>query len=171
MLVKRVFFKAFWEEIYRSDKHAPPTSSGNTAGAAADAEAMDIDPKEDNGREQDPQYLATDDAGSTPAPEEINSTPTPLRRSTRSRAEVVREDTPLRPTTTSSRGNANRKKQVRSNNAHEVWLQDNFEMKVSKSKIVISGWRALGFLDEEWFKEWIQQAGMFENDIGGEARE
>jgi hypothetical protein len=31
--------------------------------------------------------------------------------------------------------------------------------------------RALGFLDEEWFKEWIQQAGMFENDIGGEARE
>lgn len=186
LFIKRVFFKDFYEEVYRSDKasasmrmeeggdgHIVPadTATRATTGLYAAEISTGINTP------------ASMTATSSPAPSTGSATPAPGiangRRSTRPRA-----DTPMTisnipaatPATNQalnrSNGQANRRKFVRTDHAHQVWLERNHGMRHTKAKMLVVAWRELGFLDEAWFVGWIRKGGVLaDGEVGGQVRQ
>ncbi|KAK5167015.1 uncharacterized protein LTR77_007744 [Saxophila tyrrhenica] len=63
------------------------------------------------------------------------------------------------------------KKNVRTDHAHQVWMGDHYKWKATRAKLLIIGWKEMGFLDESWYVHWIKKGGVFEGELGGDARE
>jgi hypothetical protein len=185
-----MFFKAFWEEIYRSDK--PVASFGETTTTPAHGRNNSDNNDNDRamtGTPQPPPTTATREnsiENPTPTPLPPAPTPssnppsstTPLRRTARPRAR--REDTPHRadtPSTTAPtprRGGAARgwKKRVRTDNAHIIWLEHVYGFQNKRAKMLVKAWDQMGFLDESAYGEWVRRGGIFaEGGVGGWARE
>lgn len=180
MFIKRVFFKEFYEEIQRSDKTFANADAGRRNGGhtvpADTAEATDraIGQAGAQAEEDHP----TPETAATPTPARSTRAVTPaVTRSTRPRADTPMTSTPT-PAPATNRafgrgaGQANRRKFVRTEHAHRVWLERHQGMRHTKAKILVVAWRELGLLDEEWFVEWVKRGGMLaDGELGGRARE
>lgn len=142
MLVKRNFFKAFFEDIYRSDKkldNAANASSTRTGGGGATATTAVAA----TGRVRFAEP-ATPSRAQTP----ISDTSTPAQRA---------------DFQTPARGGARVK--VRTEHAHRTWLEKVYDMRSQRAKLMIVAWKELGFLDERRYMDWVNAGGMLE-EIG-----
>lgn len=151
LLVKRDFFKSFFEEVYRSDKkiEAHTSTTGTAVGTPARGRG---------GRFATPTPAPSTAGTPTPGP-----TPASVSRAVRERTQT---QTPGR------RGVAkpSRRQRVRTDHAHQQWLEKVYDFKVSRAKVLVTAWRELGFLDEARYLPWVKAGGVFES-IGSEEAE
>ena len=191
LFVKRGFFKAFYEEIYRSDKKIDPnasSTSGRERTTNAEAEPQDSTPaREDSpmstsappatttgrGRRQGrPSARAREAAGEiltssfTSRPESRASTPEPAmsEASTAAASTVVASQS-------HARGWQARRDRVRTDTAHHKWLMNEYKFKYGPAKRLLTCWMEFGFLEERRFLDWVTAGGMFEQDQADEAGE
>ena len=133
LFLKRNFFRAFFEEVYRSDAKVVPSEDGDD-----------------------------DDSGAANPPAQSAASPAP------SGVAGARHDTPATGTpalasrSRRGRGRPGRGKprSVRTERAHQMWLEGLYGVKVTQARILVTGWRELGFLEECKFAAWIQGGGM-----------
>ena len=170
LFIKRQYFKAFWEEIYRSPKtHVPESGNGSANIAASTRSTAPVVPR----AEFTPETLETDQT-TTQAP---SSTTARARRNniTSTQQTPLRQDsTQVTPTPTPNRRAGGAKpgwrNRVRTEHAHQLWLEREYEFRTSRAKGLVIGWREMGFLDEWRYGEWVRAGGIFEQ-IGDEGSE
>ena len=164
LLMKRGFFKSFYEEIYRSDKDIDPQNSNlqSSRGRGVQSQATQPPPPEkqdaaDSGREDTPMSTATS-AAATPVK------PTPSRQ--RTPGSVNRAAGPV----TGAVGSRKRKVRVRTDTAHQKWLELQYEVRPRRAKCLVECWKELGFLDERRYLGMVRAGGVFEGcDVEGES--
>lgn len=151
MLVKRDFFKVFFEEIYRSDKKIDPNASSFTTTSTLNhCGGMDSVVNSRQNSEVPPSQSAT------------------LRR----RSEREGTQTPAPPDSVRrGGGRPGYRNRVRTEHAHQGWLEREYEFRSSRAKMLVVAWRELGFLDEGRYLDWVRAGGMLEHsELGGEVR-
>lgn len=131
MHIKRDFFKAFFEEVYRSDKpvlvdNAPAQPITGTAHRDSPTPASTPPPSAPTSTRPRRGLAQRPDRADTPM-----SDNTPSRNSAR---------TGGRP---DSRGGAQPgwKKRIRTEHAHQVWLEREFALKPVRAKMLVTAWR------------------------------
>ncbi|KAK3700916.1 hypothetical protein LTR37_015719 [Vermiconidia calcicola] len=162
LLIKRSFFRCFFEEIYRSEKSAEVSSrggeggtrNGNAGGGEGDGVAQQQTIRTPFRRETTP----TIPFGTPTTVCESNATP--LLRTPA--AAMPTSSLPAGP----RRGGARTgwRNRVRTEHAHQVWLENEYEFRSTRAKMLVVAWRELGFLDEGRFLGWVREGGMFEGE-------
>ena len=147
LLVKRYFFKAFFEEIYRSDKKLDEIGAPGGPSYRAGASRGMQHPGQRQGMGESTPVRAS---SSTPADGDGEWTPAPSS----SNLENDRGHEAAGPR---ARG---RRSRVRTENAHRVWLEREYEFGRGRAKVLVVGWRVLGFLEEGRYVEWIRAGGI-----------
>lgn len=56
---------------------------------------------------------------------------------------------------------------VRTNYAHEQWLEKEYEWTVRRSRRLVAGWKVLGLLDQSKIAPWAAQGGMLAGAVKG----
>lgn len=161
LFLKRNFFHAFWEEVYRSEKIADQVAPASTSNPVAS-------------RRLDPRGRAANDAdAATPAPTEAGRRDTPVTPST-TPAPSQLDNTPA-PTPASVRRSAGYDKakrgRVRTERAHQVWLETAYKCRTTQARTLVIGWRVLGFLDETRYLGWVRDGWGGDEDEDEEEEE
>lgn len=139
LFLKRNFFRAFWEEVYRSDKIADMTAPESTSNPVV-SRRLGAHPGD-----QATNAASTAAAGSRQdTPFSVASTPAPEGTPGRARARGVGFD-------------RSRRTRVRTERAHQAWLENEYKCKVTQARTLVVGWRVLGFLDEARFMDWVTE--------------
>ena len=161
LFIKRSFFKSFYEDIYRSEKDIDPLASNTVSGRGvrqqpqqvrrpAPSGADEVDDSHDRrDREDTPMstVTATTATGATPA----------------SAASVYSQR--------GTQGATARRVRVRTETAHQRWLESTYEIRARRAKCLVTCWREFGFLDESRYLDWVRAGGMFEDAAVGEPDE
>ena len=172
LLVKRNFFRAFWVEIYRSGKVGgdAPGEEGGASGRSVDGQ--DLRGEGGAGRQDTPvpapaRRADTETPVSTPGPSSTrNSTPAPPTSG-------ANTNTPssARPVTTRARAgrapagfDRAKRARVRTERAHQVWLENEYKLKNNQARTLVIGWRVLGFLDEGRYARWVREGWGFDDE-------
>ena len=159
LLVKRVFFKSFYEDIYRSEKDIDPEASNTVSGRGAHHQTQHglpalVSRAETDDREDTPMSTV-DTLLTTPATGNTAAAPTPASQAG----------------ARGQRGAAARRVRVRTETAHIRWLEGTYGLRHSRAKALVLCWKEFGFLDEGRFLDWVRAGGMFEGAEVGEPDE
>lgn len=178
MLVKRNYFKAFFEDIYRSDKKLEDAAEAASAYAArrgeqhANAGETPARRKTTQGRgqnqtpaRQDTPFSQTnsDMEGTTPSQSTPAAAPAGGVRTRTGRGGGTRGNR-------IQRGGNQRgwNRRVRTLNAHKDWLAKVYpdQLGATKAKLLAVAWQELGFLDEGRYLGWVKAGGMLAENFG-----
>jgi hypothetical protein len=159
LLVKRVFFKSFYEDIYRSEKEIDPEASNTVSGRGVRQQSQQVHrPAPSSGDEADDRedtpmstVTATPATGAT-----TGATPASVGSVYQQRG---------------TRGATARRVRVRTETAHQRWLENTYEMRARRAKCLVTCWKEFGFLDESRYLDWVRAGGMFEDAPVGEPDE
>lgn len=174
LFIKRTFFRAFWEEVYRSGKiadvAAPAASTSNPVRSRRSDPQHAIGQQEVAGRvavgdgrgRQDTPFSATT---ATPAPDGASGPPgatgTGIATSTGTGAGAGGRGRGRRVGNDRARRN-----RVRTEHAHQVWLENEHKFKTTQAKTLVVGWRVLGFLDESRYLGWVREGWGADDEVG-----
>ena len=154
LFIKRNFFHAFWTEIYRSDKLLDAVAPVSTSNPVASRRVDPAGERQESavGRQDTPVSTT-----STPAPSSRFDSPAPTQTSAAAPAR--------------GRGvgyDASRRNRVRTERAHQVWLEQEYKMRTTAARALVIGWRVLGFLEEARFVGWVKEGwgGDVEDEDG-----
>ena len=143
LLVKRNYFKAFFEEIYRSEKKLD-----RAAAASRSSVSIDAGPGEES-------------AAAAPAAARARM----LESASSPQGSFSGGDNPREGSATPVRrgGHEARRTRVRTEHAHRVCLEEVYELRSWRAKHLVVVWKELGFLDEGRYLEWVKAGGMLES--------
>ncbi|KAK3705694.1 hypothetical protein LTR37_013137 [Vermiconidia calcicola] len=176
LLIKRVFFRSFFEEVYRSEKSAEVSSrggggtrNGNAGGAEGDGVAQQPTTTRTPFRRETTPTSNNFHFGTPTTVCESNATPLPRTPAAPNNIVTPTSSLPAGP----RRGGARTgwRNRVRTEHAHQIWLENEYEFRSTRAKMLVVAWRELGFLDEGRFWGWVRAGGMFEGFENGEGEE
>jgi hypothetical protein len=147
LFIKRQYFSAFYEDIYRSDKKIDPDASITVSGRGVTTQAQRPARRLARRTDESPDREDT--------PMSVTGTP----------AATLAAATPAPPASAQSRasGTTARRLRVRTETAHKNWLVNTHEMRSHRAKCLVTCWKEFGFLEEGRYLDWVRAGGMFED--------